>query len=66
MEISDYNSEGFFTLELIGVKLSILLGIKKFNNLTVVILGVGLHFDVFLSRFAEKSIFAYNIDESLA
>ena len=37
MEISDYNSEGFFTLELVCVKLSVLLGIKKFNNLTVVV-----------------------------
>lgn len=65
MKIPDYNPGRFFALKLVGVKLCILLSIKKCNNLTIIVRRVGLHFDVFLSSFTDKSVFTNEVDECL-
>lgn len=65
MKISDYNPEGFFALKLVGVKLGVLLSIKKFNNLTVVIGEVGLHFEVFFNSFKGEPVFTNEVNECL-
>lgn len=63
MEVSQYYSERFFTLRLVGVKLRIILISQKMNYLTVAIRGVGLDFGMFLNGFALKIDFSDKINE---
>lgn len=57
MEVANYNSERLFAIELKSMKLRIIFGVKKMNNLTIVVRGVGLKLYVFLRSLTVKTVF---------